>query len=170
MLCELIYILLVWGVGTPLFGEIQMFWNELLISLLDTALIIISFCSIFVFISMICSEITLSTAICIILFVVMFILQAVFGSTASSPKYITNTYWDENGNGHIISQEPNPNYPGEGKVKMARVIYFLIPQGQAMEVDAGNPEYLRQMPIYSAIIIIVINALGIYIFLKKELK
>ena len=147
-----------------------MSWNELLISLLDTALIIISFCSIFVFASMVCSEITLSTAICIILFVVMFILQAVFGLTANSPKYITNTYWDENGNAHIISQEPNPNYPGEEKVKMARVFYFLIPQGQAMEVDAGNPEYLRQMPIYSAIIIIVINALGIFVFSKKELK
>ena len=50
------------------------------------------------------------------------------------------------------------------------MIYLSIPQGQAMEIGSNDSEYLRQMPIYSIILICAINILGIYVFSKKELK
>ena len=168
--CEMIYLVIVFLIGIPLYGKMQMNFTQFMMTMLNTILVIISFCSIYNFIAMLCSDITLSAGICIIAFVAMFIAQGAFGSTANSNKYMTSTFWDENGNSHIISQEPNPNYPGDEKVKQARMFYLAIPQGQAMEIVYNNLEYLKQMPIYSFTLIITINILGIYIFSKKELK
>lgn len=170
ILCEIIYLVFVFFIGIPLFGQMQMPLSQFALVILNTILVIISFCSIFNFIAMICSEITISTTICIILFIAMFIAQGSFALTANSNKYINHTYTDENGNTHIISQEPNPNYPGDQKVKQAKIIYLSIPQGQAMEIGNNDLESLQQMPIYSISLIVIINILGVYIFSKKELK
>lgn len=169
ILCEAIYLVIVISLGTYLFGQLQITSSQFLLSMVDTILIIISFCSIFNFVTMICSDITVSTAICMVLFIAMFIAQAALSLTAFSTKYSTNTTFDENGE-IITIQEPDPNYPGDEKVKQARILYLLIPQGQAMEVGSDDFEVLSQMPIYSIIVISIVNFLGIYIFCKKDLK
>lgn len=169
ILCEAIYLVIVISLGTYLFGQLQIQLSQLLLIMLDTMLIIISFCSIFNFVAMICSDITVSTTICMVLFIAMFIAQAALSLTAFSTKYLTNTTFDENGD-IITTQEPDPNYPGDEKVKQARILYLLIPQGQAMEVGNNDIELLSQMPIYSIFLISIVNFLGIYIFYKKDLK
>ena len=169
LLCELIYLIIVFLIGIPLFGQMQMSFSQFAIVLLNTALVIISFCSIYNFITMICSEITISISICIILFVAMFVAQAALGFTANSRKYIEHAFWD-NGNKYIISQEPNPNYPGDEKVKQARTLYLSIPQGQAMKIGGNDLTYSAQMAISSIILIGVVNIVGVCIFSKKELK
>lgn len=170
LLCEFIYIALIFLVGIPLFGKMQMSLSQFGIVILNTILVIISFCSIFNFISMICSEITVAITICIVLFIAMFIAQSTFALTANSKKYIENTFYDENGNKHIISQELNPNYPGDHKVRIAKTMYLLIPQGQASAISSNEKEYLYQLPFYSLGLIIIINTGGIILFRKKELK
>ena len=161
-LCEIVYLALVFLIGIPLFGQLQMSFSQFAMVLLNTVLVIISFCSIFNFISMICSEITVSTTICIILFIAMFIVESSLVLIANTDKYITHTFTDENGVSHIISRELDPNYPGDEKVKQARMIYLSIPQGQAMEIGSNDSEYLKQMPIYSIILICAINILVYY--------
>ena len=167
--CELIYLIIVFLIGIPLFGQMQMSFSQFAIVLLNTALVIISFCSIYNFITMICSEITISISICIILFVAMFVAQAALGFTANSRKYIEHAFWD-NGNKYIISQEPDPNYPGDEKVKQAWMLYLSIPQGQAMKIGGNDLTYSAQMAISSIILIGVVNIVGVCIFSKKELK
>ena len=169
LLCELIYLIIVFLIGIPLFGQMQMSFSQFAIVLLNTALVIISFCSIYNFITMICSEITISISICIILFVAMFVAQAALGFTANSRKYIEHAFWD-NRNKYIISQEPDPNYPGDEKVKQARTLYLSIPQGQAMKIGGNDLTYSAQMAISSIILIGVVNIVGVCIFSKKELK
>lgn len=169
ILCEAIYLVIVISLGTYLFGQLQITSSQFLLSMVDTILIIISFCSIFNFVAIICSDITVSTTICMVLFIAMFIAQAALSLTAFSTKYLTNTTFDENGD-IITTQEPDPNYPGDEKVKQARILYLLIPQGQAMKVGSKDIELLSQMPIYSIIVTSIVNFLGIYIFYKKELK
>lgn len=169
ILCEAIYLVIVISLGTYLFGQLQITSSQFLLSMVDTILIIISFCSIFNFVAIICSDITVSTTICMVLFIAMFIAQAALSLTAFSTKYLPNTTFDENGD-IITTQEPDPNYPGDEKVKQARILYLLIPQGQAMEVGSNDIELLSQMPIYSIIVTSIVNFLGIYIFYKKELK
>lgn len=143
--------------------------SQFVLSILNVILVIIAYCSIFNFVTMLCSEITVSTIICILIFIAMFIIEGSLSLTINTSQYITNSYW-EDGVEYIISQEPNPNYPGDQKVKFARMIYLFIPQGQADEIASGKTEYLSQMPIYSIILISIINIGGIYLFTKKELK
>ena len=175
IICELIYIIITLLIGIPFFGTLRMNFYDFLLNILCTFLIIISFCSIYNFITMICSEITISTIINILIFIIMFILASSLGYVVHSSKYINNTYI-ENGVEHIISQEINPNYPGDEKVELAKIFYLAIPQGQASELMRSNDVIkldtipLYNLIIYSVIIILIINSIGLWLFSRKELK
>lgn len=116
---------------------------------------------------MICCEITVSTIICTLLFITLFIAQGAFSITANESPYLKEI--DQNGN-IIVTNEPNLAYPGDFKVKIARVFYLLNPEGQAMELGGKETDYLNIMPIYSAGLILVINTIGIVLFNIEELK
>ena len=189
VLCELIYIAIMFLIGSKIYEPLQMPISQLSIIILNAILIIIIYCSIFNLISMICSEITISVVISVVIFVIMFVAEIIIGETANQPKYITSSSWD-NGVRTIISQELNPNYPGDDIVNLAKTIYLLLPQGQAhiiinskltdsdeireqlytKEEIEENIKELYQMPIYSLIVISVVNIGGLYLFSKKELK
>lgn len=175
ILCELIYIIITLSIGIPMFGMPRMNFSEFMMEMLCTFFIIISFCTIYNFITMICSEITISAAINILIFIVMFIASSSLGYIAHSSKYINHTYI-ENGVEHIISQKLNPNYPGDEKVELAKILYLAIPQGQANELKRSNDVIeldiipLYNIPIYSIMLIAIINTIGLYLFSRKELK
>lgn len=189
LLCEFIYIAIMYLIGSKIYKPLQMTISQLSIIILNAVLIIITYCSIFNLISMICSEITISVVMCVIIFVIMFVAEMIIGKTANEPKYITSSSWD-NGVRTIISQEVNPNYPGDDIVNLAKKIYLLLPQGQAQLITNSKltdsdeikeqlytkeeiEEYIKtiyQMPIYSLIVIGVVNIGGLYLFSKKELK
>ena len=174
ILCELIYIIITLSIGIPMFGMPRMNFSEFMMEMLCTFFIIISFCTIYNFITMICSEITISAAINILIFIVMFIASSSLGYIAHSSKYINHTYI-ENGVEHIISQKLNPNYPGDEKVELAKKLYLAIPQGQANELKRSNDVIeldiipLYNIPIYSIMLIAIINTIGLYLFSRKEL-
>lgn len=156
-------------IGSALGGKIYLPITDYFMFILNSLLVIITYCSIYNLISMIYPEITVATVISIITFIIMFIVEASVGYIANQPKYTTNSYY-EDGKEYIISQEINPNYPGDEKVKMAKTIYLIIPQGQASKIANMDTEVIYKMPIYSFIIISIINIGGIYLFSKKELK
>lgn len=187
--CEFIYIAIMFLIGSKIYEPLQMPISQLSIIILNAVLIIITYCSIFNLISMICSEITISVVMSVVIFVIMFVAEMIIGETANQPKYITSSIWD-NGVRTIVSQDLNPNYPGDDIVNFAKTIYLLLPQGQAnlikdskltdsnekreqlytKEEIEENIKKLYQMPIYSLIVISVINMGGLYLFSKKELK
>ncbi len=167
IMCELIYIIIVFTVGLLSFGKLQISLEEFAMCMLNIFLIIIAYCSIYNFVAMICSEITVSTIICIMIFIAMFITETGVSYIAHSDKYITNSYY-ENDVQYIISQELDPNYPGDEKVKFAQTIELLMPEGQAYNIS--DADYLYRMPIYSITEILIFNIAGIYLFSKKELK
>ncbi len=189
VLCELIYMTIMFLIGSYIYKPLQMPISQLLIIILNSILIIITYCSIYNLISMKCSEITVSVVICVVIFAIMFVAEILIGETANKPKYITSASWD-NGVRIILSQEPNPNYPGDNIVNLAKNINLLLPQGQAnlitnsklmtseeiseqlytKEEIEESIKSLYQMPIYSIILISVINISGLYLFSKKELK
>ena len=170
MFYELIYLILILAIGIPVFGNLQMSLLKFAMSILNVFLVIIAYCSIFNLVTMLSSEVTISTTICIILFIVMFAVVSVLSLTINTPKYITQTFWDDQGQPHIIEQELNPNYPSEEKIKIARTIYYFIPQGQANDIANGKTEDLSKFPIYSIALIILVNVGGIHLFNRKELK
>lgn len=169
MLCEIVYILTILVIGSLLGGKIEIPITHLFMCILNTILVIIVYCSIYNLITMLCIEIAVSIVICTIMFVLNFVLAASIGYIANYPKYATHSYW-ENGEEYIISQEINPNYPGDEKVKIAKTIYSILPQGQANKIENREIEGINQRIIYSIVLISIINTSGIYLFSKKELK
>ena len=143
--------------------------TEFAMSILNAFLIIIAYCSIFTFITMLCSEITVSITACTLIFISIVVAQMTTGYTANLTPYITNTYY-EDGQEYIVSQEPSPNYPGEKIVKRAKMVYLSLPQGQAHKIASGDTRYLYEMPMYSIILIGATNIIGVYLFNRKELK
>lgn len=144
--------------------------SEIVLNIVNAVLVIIAFCSLFNFITMLCSEITISTTVCILLFIGMFILSSSLSLVINQEPYHYTYSTDENGVRTIVSQEPNYSYPGEQKIKIARTIYMFLPQAQAGEISNAEPEYMNQMPAYSIAFIVIVNLVGIYLFSKKELK
>lgn len=171
LVCEIIFLLIVFFLGNLIYGNIEMQIFQFVMNILNTGLIILSFCSIYNFITMICSDITVSTTICIFLFIAMFILSA---STQYALIDIQPTIKEyeinENGEQFVVDEKPNPNYPGSIKYNIMKAIYLLNPESQATEIQSRSTEYIYEMPIYSIGLTIVISIGGIWIFSKKQLK
>lgn len=74
VMIEIIYLLIVASIGIPMFGSIQIPVSELLLILLDIFMMIVSYAAIFTFISLICSNITTSTVLCLLLTLAMMVI------------------------------------------------------------------------------------------------
>lgn len=174
---ELIYLIIVSIVSIPIFGLVQMSFLQLAVILLDIIMIIIVYSSIFNFIALICSNITISTVSSLLLILIMFVTDMFLSPTANSTEYIQkNKVMDEQGN---ITYEivKNEDYPGKIIQTTCKTIINFNPVSQAIEISGNkinmNEEDFNNMkvyPLYSLGLIIIITAIGIYLFNIKELK
>lgn len=174
---ELIYLIIVSIVSIPIFGLVQMSFLQLAVILLDIIMIIIVYSSIFNFIALICSNITISTVSSLLLILIMFVIDMLLSPTANSTEYIQkNKVMDEQGN---ITYEivKNEDYPGKIIQTTCKTIINFNPVNQAIEISGNkinmNEEDFNNMkvyPLYSLGLIIIITAIGIYLFNIKELK
>lgn len=174
---ELIYLIIVLIVSIPIFGLVQMSFLQLAVILLDIIMIIIVYSSIFNFIALICSNITISTVTSLLLILIMFVTDMFLSPTANSTEYIQkNKVMDEQGN---ITYEivKNEDYPGKIIQTTCKTISNFNPVSQAIEISGNkinmNEEDFNNMkvyPLYSLGLIIIITAIGIYLFNIKELK
>lgn len=178
---EFIYMLVIMIVGIPTLGTLQMTTEKFLFIVLDIIFIIMAYASIFTCITLLCSDITVSTVICIILVLVMLVVSMALSSTANATKYYEN--YSQNENGEIeVYQEPNPGYPGDFKKNVAKTILYCIPTGQASQiasqvnkhpfqmVDYMSDNELKTAFLYSLGMTVCITGLGIYCFKRKDLK
>lgn len=174
---ELIYLIIVSIVSIPIFGLVQMSFLQLAVILLDIIMIIIVYSSIFNFIALICSNITISTVTSLLLILIMFVIDMLLSPTANSTEYIQkNIVMDEQGN---VTYEvvKNEDYPGKIIQTTCKTIINFNPVSQAIEISGNkinmNEEDFNNMkvyPLYSLGLIIIITAIGIYLFNIKELK
>ncbi len=172
LILEIIYMLIICAIGIPILGGIKM--QNFLIVLLNILMITIAYSAIFTFIVLTCSNITIGTAISMILFIIMFIANIIIDPIASADKYNYNIY--ENENGELVKEIAgiNLNYPGDVKKKIAQSINYLIPFSQAQEINnitySKNIEELYTMQIYAFVETLLVTLIGLYIFKNKELK
>lgn len=171
LICEIIFLLIVFLVGNLIYGNIQIPVSNFIMNIINTMLTIISFCTIYNFITIICSDITISTTLCICIFIAMFILASSTSYVLADIEPVIKKYEiNSEGEKILVSEEENPNYPGTVKYNIMKAIYLLNPESQATEIQNNNQEYAYQMPIYSLGLILVINLVGIWIFKEKQLK
>ena len=171
LICEIIFLLIVFLVGNLIYGNIQIPVSNFIMNIINTMLTIISFCTIYNFITIICSDITISTTLCICIFIAMFILASSTSYAIADVEPVIKKYEiNSEGEKILVSEEENPNYPGTVKYNIMKAIYLLNPESQATEIQNNNQEYSYQMPIYSLGLILAINLVGIWIFKEKQLK
>lgn len=171
LVLEIIYLTIISIVGIPLIGKIQMNILDFLYIILDMILLIIVFSSIFNFISMICSNVTLSTVGSLLLILIMYVFCMSISGIAYSTKELKIQDFDENGN-LVTKYLEDKNYPGDFNKNLCKTIINILPTGQAMELSEVNIDIneIKIYPLYSLGVILIINILGIYMFNKKELK
>ena len=171
LVLETIYLTIISIVGIPLIGKIQMNIFDFLYIILDMILLIIVFSSIFNFISMLCSNVTLSTVGSLLLILIMYVFCMSISGIAYSTKELKIQDFDENGN-LVTKYLEDENYPGDFKKNLCKTIINILPTGQAMELSEVNIDIneIKIYPLYSLGVILIINILGIYMFNKKELK
>ncbi len=168
---QIMYMLVVFSIGIFTIGSLEMSISTFLLTYFEMLIIIIAYASIFNLITALCTDMTVSTTTCMLLFLAMYILCSVLYSTVNAPKYITSTMTDEYGNIQIIEKELNPNYPSELKMKISKIIYYSIPSGLASQIT-GDIDNIDNISLFSylTIIIVVSNGIGIYFFNRKDLK
>lgn len=173
--CTLIGLLLcLWGVavnlaiGVPLFGMPQMPANTFGLLFLNSLLAVIAHASIFNLISMLCSNKAHSVMICILTaFIMLFIAISLYSALSQPEMYEAVSITDgESG----LEMMTNPNYISGIKREIYQFFIDFLPTGQCSQI--GNLEVLHpvRMAIYSLMIIIVSNVLGIFCFQKKDIK
>lgn len=165
----MLLIILIYGNKYGNLQTIGLSIQDIVIKLISSILVIIAFCTIFNFITILCKEITTSLTICTLLFIVLFVMQAAISPIANQLPYEKAV--DENGK-IVVTDKPNLLY-NDFKVKTARILYLANPEGQAMEIydnTLEEPIFIYQLPIYSCGLIVIINVLGITLFNRKELK
>lgn len=164
ILMQLVYMIFVTIIGGNALGGLKMSLSQFGLILLDIVMMIVTYASIFTFISLICTDMTKSTVISILLVLVMFIINGAISQTASAEKFITNIVYD---NEEII---PNPNYPGDTKKKIAQTVLYIIPTGQASEIQDYKNLDTKRLLLSSISVSIIITIMGIYCFCKEDLK
>lgn len=178
LIIEIVYIIVIAVIGIPVVGNVNMNINSFAVILLDVIMIIICYTAIFNFVSIVCSNITLSTVVCLVITIIMYICTFLLQPIANSEEFYQTAVINENGEIEI-QKKINPNYPGEIKKKICKLILYYIPTGQGMEIleYLGSLEIIKEkemntklLPIYSLSVIILISGVGIYLFNKKELK
>ena len=178
---EFIYMLVIMIVGIPTLGTLQMTAEKFLFIMLDIVFMIIAYASIFTCITLLCSDITVSTVTCIILLLIMFVANIALSSTANATKYHETYIQNENGEVEVY-QEPNLTYPGDFKKNLAKIIVYCIPAGQASQivsqvnkkpfqmVDYMSDNEIKTAFLYSLGVTVFITGIGIYCFKRKDLK
>lgn len=178
---QLIYMLIVAVIGIPIFGTLQMTIEKFLFVIIDIVFIIITYASIFTCITLLCSDITVSTVSCMILVLIMFIASMALSSTANTMKYRETYIQTENGEIEV-HQKLNPDYPGDLKKNVAKTILYCLPTGQTSQIISQiskkpfqitnymSDAELKTVFLYSVGVTIVITGVGMYCFKRKDLK
>lgn len=168
---QIVFMIVVSCVSIPRIGGIKIPIDEFMYLLLATIMTIVSYSAFFNFVTMLCSNITISAVFCVVSVIVMFLMVFNLSATADSKEFYENTII--NMDGEIISTEilRNDDYPGDFKRDVSKVMMYLIPAGTASKLsnyeDINN---IKVLPIYSLITTIAFTSIGIYIFNKKDLK
>lgn len=175
---QTIYMICIYIISLVTMKELELSIFQFGYVLLDMVMIIVSYSSIFTFVSLICSDMTMSTVINIILIIIMYVMTGLLSMDAHSEKYLYNTYYEED---KIMKEiiDINPNYPGDTRKQISQRILYIIPAGQAdelldyvskttfgMECDLE----IENLYLYSLGVIVITNLLGIYCFNKKDFK
>ena len=144
LLIELIYMLVVSTIAIPMFGKMQIPLSQFAFIIVDIIMIIIAYSSLFNLIGMICTDVTVSTVISILLTLVMLI-------------------------GFLNIPSENNTIFNIVPARQAILITDCLRTMEMPEEFKVNVNF-EILSLYSLVFIVLINIIGLYCFNRKYLK
>ncbi len=156
-------------IGLPLMGQLQMPASTLRLLLLDTLLLCIAYGAIFNLIGMLSSS-KAHTAILSILtaFVLLFIGVWIF-LALSQPEMTQALVTNAQGE-MIIDTVPNPHYLTGTKREIYEFLNNFLPGCQSMQLTQTEVSQPWLLALYSAVITLLCNLIGLLAFHRKDIK
>ena len=118
-------------------------------------------------VSMIFSGKAGATVINLLLAFLLLVVALIALGKLTAPEYVPN--YDMTGN--LIEYTPNPMYPKGIERDIYQFIVDVLPMGQAAQFFAGTiNSALWLLVIYSAVVGVICNGIGIAVFNRKNIK
>ena len=171
LMAYIIFLVVIVILGIPLFGKITMSLTVLFKLIGCIFITIVTYSSIFTFITMLITNQTISTIINIVLTVGLMIGALTCFSILSETEYvqkgqITNAETME----FKYIEEPNPFYPSENARKLYQFLADINPACQMYQIAGRIKPNLAKISLYSLANIVIFTGIGLRLFKKKELK
>lgn len=167
----LAYLIAVTALGTPLIGFVSVNLKILLQLLFGTFMLLIAFCSVSTFISMICHNKAAGSIISILLIVGLFLWTTSINSKLEAPEYYSGYSIDGQSDEEVVVEEyKNPTYLTGFKRDVYELIYDIVPTGQAVQYTMMSVKYMWRLPLCSLAVAAVTTFAGTFIFRKKDIK
>lgn len=131
---------------------------------------IVSACSIFTFIGMIISSKSSGTVISIVTIIALIIGGAIIMTMLDQPEMTIGYIMKPEGGFDVTEPYPNPMYISGALREVLTAINDLLPGGQAIQLEMGEPHEPQLMPLHSLGVAAVVTAAGLAVFRKKDMK
>lgn len=171
----LTFIITTLGLGYALFRVTSLTAGQTVVSTLSQCLTMIGFSAILVLLAMLIQNKAISAVTALIMTIIMFFAAITISSKLTEPEYYedfgTLTTNEETGE---MTVEPitvkNPSYISGTKREIYETLNNILPVNQFYQVMTENEDNINIMAVYSAIIIILANGMGVILFRRKDLK
>ena len=156
---SVVYLLLFLTISLPLFGKFTVPAKDIFILLLDGAMMLLAYSSVFTFISMTSKNPIVALLITIVLFIVTIIIVDFVCTDvlSSEADFIVN------------GSDLKVVYTSKAERGFCKFLLDFLPSGQSYQL-ANNNDFRWQMSLYSLVLIGATTGAGMLIFNKTNLK
>lgn len=160
-------------IGIPLFGLFDMSWYDVMIYTLNGVLMTAALASIFSMLSMLNQNKSLVAIISVVSMFGLIFLTIYITMKLGAPEFtegVSNVITNGDTITQTIEMIPNPNYLTPSQRSVYEFIFNFLPTGQGTQisnVEIGSP---FEIGIYSVIITVIMNFIGLLGFRRKDLK
>ena len=157
--------------GIPMFGGLHMSALNMWQLILSSFLLITVYCSVFTLIAMLCSNRALSSEICILSVVVMFIAALQLYNRISAPEYYEGVIYSTDSGLMESERIDNPRYISGAVRTVYETVFDFLPTGQASQIagmaQMSNP---MRLSLFSFIVTAIFTVCGAAVFYRKDIK
>ncbi|SCJ90153.1 Uncharacterized protein conserved in bacteria [uncultured Eubacterium sp.] len=165
---NLVYLVATALIGIPLFGGLQSETGTLLLLMADGLLAIIAYAAVFNMLAMVLQNKTVCVCLALIIVMASMFLCFYLMKRLEGPPMV-EVYQMVDGQ-TSTETVPNKQYIAGSARKIFQFIIDFLPSGQCLQLSGQSALHLKLMPLYSAVIIFVTNAFGMFLFSRKDIR
>lgn len=160
-------------IGIPLFGLFDMKWYDVILYTLNGVLMTAALASIFSMLSMLNQNKSLVAIVSVVSMFGLIFLTIYLTMKLGAPEFmegVSNVVTNGDTITQTIEMIPNPSYLKPEQRSVYEFLFNFLPTGQGVQisnVEIGSP---LEIGIYSVMITVLMNIIGILGFRRKDLK